>query len=191
MIEERSSWRKAWLVFVGYTKVMLFAFTGGSMTLPLQQRQLSDDYKLIDRDKILEYYALGQSLPGIISVNSGIFIGREIAGVKGAIAAILGCVFPAFFGMLAITLSYTLLKKIEFISGAIIGIRVASVAIILANGLLLINGKMGKFGIAVAIMAFLTTFILGWNIALVIIGGGLLGVVREFLKSKGGRSDAV
>ena len=191
MNDNRNSWQKAWLVFIGYTKVMLFAFTGGSMTLPLQQQQLSDDYKLIEREKILEYYALGQSIPGIIAINSGIFIGREIAGVKGAIAAILGCVFPAFFGMLLITLSYTFLKQLEFIAGAIIGIRVASVAIILANGLLLINGKKGMFGIVVAIAAFITTLVFGWNIALVIVVGGLLGVIKELLDKKGGAKDAI
>ena len=189
MTDTQSDLKKARQIAFIYIKVMLFAFTGGNMTLPLLHQQLSDRYKLIDRDKITEYFALGQSIPGIISVNSGIFIGREIAGITGAVGAVFGCVFPAFTGMLLITFSYTFLQQFDFIAKAVTGIRVAAIAIILGNGIALSRSEKSIFAVCVAVFAFTATFIFGWNIVIVIISGGFAGVVREFIKVRRGNKN--
>lgn len=185
---ERSRLRKAWHVFLAYVSAMLFAFTGGSMTLPLLQQQLTDKYGLISRERVLELFSLGQVLPGVISVNAGILIGRDIAGWPGAIAAMAGCVLPAFFGMLLITLSYTVLSRLRFIAGFIDGIRAASVAIILQTGIAILRKPPNYFPWLLAAVAFVATVFLGWNIIFVIVGCGLAGVVREIIQGKGGQS---
>lgn len=187
---ERSRTRKAWQIFLAYLSSMLFAFTGGSMTLPLLQQQLTDKYSLISRERVLELFSLGQVLPGVISVNAGILIGRDIAGWPGAIAAMAGCVLPAFFGMLLITLSYTFLNQLSFISGFIDGIRAASVAIILQTGITILKKPANYFPWSLAAFAFVATVFLGWNVVLVVIGCGLVGVIREFIQGKGGQSNA-
>ena len=58
-VDNRSKGRKVWCVFLAYLTSMLFAFTGGNMTLPLLQQQLDDKYHLLSRDKVLELFALG------------------------------------------------------------------------------------------------------------------------------------
>ncbi len=182
---EKSKAQKTREVFLAYIKTMLFAFTGGSMTLPLLQQQLSDKYGLLSREKVLENQALGQALPGVISLNAGILNGRAICGWPGAFVAVLGCVLPAFFGMLLITFAYGFLSGLSFIGGAIAGIRAVSVAIILSAGITAARGR-GAFGLMLAAAAFATTFFLGWNIILVMIGCGLVGVARARLFPKAG-----
>ena len=40
----------------------------------------------------MDYYAISQCLPGIIAVNTSLFIGNKIKGTLGSIAAVLGVV---------------------------------------------------------------------------------------------------
>lgn len=187
---ERSRMRKAWQVFLAYFSSMLFAFTGGAMTLPLLQQQLAEKYRLLSGERVLELFALGQVLPGVVSLNAGLLIGREIAGWPGAIAAAAGCVLPAFFGMLLIALSYTVLSGLRFVAGFIEGVRAASVAIILQTVLAILGKQPHAFFYLLAALAFAGAFILKWNVVLVVIVCGLAGVVREVILCKGRRNDA-
>lgn len=175
---EKSRARKAWQIFLSYIKSMLFAFTGGSVTLPLLQQQLADKYGLISREQTVSYFALAQTIPGVISVNMGVLCGMHIAGPLGAVAAVAGTLLPAFFGMLLITLSYSALSAIPVITGVIGGIRAASVAIILLNAITIMEGAKDPFHWVLVAGAFFTTLVLGWNILLVILGCGILGVLR-------------
>ncbi|WP_250229478.1 chromate transporter [Anaeropeptidivorans aminofermentans] len=165
-------------LFIIYIKTMLFAFTGGAVTLPLLQEELSKA-GLMDREKVLECYALGQSIPGAIAINAGFFIGREIGGWAGAVVAISGTVLPAFFGMLFIALSYDFLMRYQFVTGAINGIRAASVAVIMQIAIDIIKGaSKSSFSMSMAIIAFLVSFVFKVSPILVIIGCGAVGIVR-------------
>lgn len=82
---------------------------GGYVILPLLTSELVDKKHWITSDELCEFYALGASLPGIIAVNTAIFTGRKLLGRKGAIAAIIGVVMPAF---LAIILLASILSEI-------------------------------------------------------------------------------
>lgn len=174
--------QRVWQLFLAYLKSMLFAFTGGSMTLPLLQQQLSDRYGLMSREEVLENFALGQALPGVISLNTGILIGRAVAGWAGAFAAMAGCLLPAFFGMLFITFSYGFLEGLSWVSGVIGGIRAAGVAVILSNAVVILGANRGLFPWLLAAAALFTTLVLGWNILLVVLLCGGAGAVRAALR---------
>ena len=49
--------------------------------LPMIQKLLTK--RLGNRQEILDYYAIGQSTPGIISVNTATFIGYKRKGIWG------------------------------------------------------------------------------------------------------------
>ena len=162
-----------------YFSAMLFAFTGGNMTWPLVQQKLEYKYKLMDREKSLEYFALGQSLPGILSLNTAILIGREVAGWAGGIAAAMGNIVPAFFGMLIMAVSYTAVSRLEIINSLIGGIRAASIAVIFVNALATMQRAKSKADILLVAFALAATLLLGWNILLVVGICGVLGVVKH------------
>ncbi len=71
--------------------------------------ELVDKKKWITSEELCEFYALGASLPGIIAANTAIFTGRKLLGTKGAIAATVGMVLPAF---LAIVLFASILSEL-------------------------------------------------------------------------------
>lgn len=178
-MEEKSKKQKCRELFMTYFSAMLFAFTGGNMTWPLVQQKLEYKYKLMDREKSLEYFALGQSLPGILSLNTAILIGREVAGWAGGIAAAMGNIVPAFFGMLIMAVSYTAVSRLEIINSLIGGIRAASIAVIFVNALATMQRAKSKADILLVAFALAATLLLGWNILLVVGICGVLGVVKH------------
>jgi chromate transporter len=172
-----------WEIFSVYFKSMLFAFTGGSVTLPILQQQLDDRYHLIDKDKVLEYFAVGQAMPGVISLNAGLMIGRDICGWPGALAAALGTVLPAFFGMLLVTLTYSYLNGLAWIKGAINGIRAASVAIIMSNAINIAKRGKYKWEFMLMIFSFIAVIVLNWGILTVILLNGFIGILQVLYKN--------
>ena len=76
--------------------------------------------------------ALAQAAPGLIAVNSAIFIGWRIGGWKGVCGAVLGAVLPSFLIILAIAMVFQEWKELPAVEAAFKGIRPAVVALIAA-----------------------------------------------------------
>ena len=76
--------------------------------------------------------ALAQAAPGLIAVNSAIFIGWRIGGWKGGCGAVLGAVLPSFLIILAIAMVFQEWKELPAVEAAFKGIRPAVVALIAA-----------------------------------------------------------
>ena len=184
MEDTRTQGQKIRILFAVFFKAMLFAFTGGAVTVPIVQRELKR-HALMEEDKVLEAYALAQSIPGAIIVNTGFFVGREIAGWPGAAAAMAATILPAFAGMLVLAVFYDFIMRYPVVLGAIKGIRAASVAVILQIALSIMGlSAKSKFGMALIAAAFLLTFVTSVNIILIVLGCGLAGVVKGVVADK-------
>jgi chromate transporter len=70
--------------------------------LPILQSEIADKKGWVTQEEIIEYFALSQSLPGVIAANISIFVGHKILGIRGAIAAISGVIAPAFLAIVLI-----------------------------------------------------------------------------------------
>ena len=171
-------------IFIGYFKSMLFAFTGGNMTLALIQQELSDKHKLIEKEKIVEYYALAQAIPGAIALNSALMIGHHIIGWAGGIAAALATIFPAFTSMLLIAIFYKYVNEVEFIKSAIEGIRVASIAIILTNSFQIMKFAKLKLHYFIIALSIVLAFFFDIDAIIIVIGCGFLGVIYYLITVK-------
>ena len=100
--------------------------------LPLIQREVVERKKWIDEEEFLNMIALAQAAPGLIAVNSAIFIGWRIGGWKGVCGAVLGAVLPSFLIILAIAMVFSEWKELPAVEAAFKGIRPAVVALIAA-----------------------------------------------------------
>ena len=100
--------------------------------LPLIQREVVDVRKWIDEKEFLNMIALAQAAPGLIAVNSAIFIGHRIAGWKGVVATVLGAVLPSIVIILAIAIWFAQFKELGLVEAVFKGIRPAVVALITA-----------------------------------------------------------
>ena len=100
--------------------------------LPLIQREVVDNRRWIDEEEFLNMIALAQAAPGLIAVNSAIFIGWRVGGWKGMCGAVLGAVLPSFLIILAIAMLFREWKELPAVEAAFKGIRPAVVALIAA-----------------------------------------------------------
>ena len=113
-------------------KIGTFTLGGGYAMLPLIQREVVERKKWIDEEEFLNMIALAQAAPGLIAVNSAIFIGWRIGGWRGVCGAVLGAVLPSFLIILAIAMVFSEWKELPAVEAAFKGIRPAVVALIAA-----------------------------------------------------------
>ena len=113
-------------------KIGTFTLGGGYAMLPLIQREVVDRRGWIDEEEFLNMIALAQAAPGIIAVNSAIFIGWRIGGWRGVAGAVLGAVLPSFVIILLIAMVFSEWKELPAVEAAFKGIRPAVVALIAA-----------------------------------------------------------
>ena len=95
-----------WQLFYTYLKIGTFTLGGCYAMLPLIQREVVDVRGWIDEEEFLNMIALAQAAPGLIAVNSAIFIGWRVGGWKGVCGAVLGAVLPSFFIILGIAILF-------------------------------------------------------------------------------------
>ena len=100
--------------------------------LSMIEREIVDKKGWIDREEFMNMIALAQAAPGLIAVNSAIFIGWRIGGWRGVIATVLGAVLPSFFIILAIAMLFQDYKDYPAVEAVFKGIRPVVVALIAA-----------------------------------------------------------
>lgn len=120
-------------LFWTYIKIGTFTLGGGYAMLPLIQREVVDKHHWIEEKEFLNMIALAQAAPGLIAVNSAIFIGHRIAGRRGVVACVAGAVLPSFIIILLIAMFFQHIKDIPVIESIFKGVRPAVVALIAAT----------------------------------------------------------
>ena len=111
-------------IFKAAFRVGLFTFGGGYAMLPILQREVVETRGWVTEEEVLDYYAIGQCLPGIIMVNTMIFVGQKRKGTKGGIVAALGTVCPALIIITLIAALLTNFADVPAVKNAFAGIRV-------------------------------------------------------------------
>ena len=95
-------------LFSAFFRTGIFTFGGGLAMMPMLQKELIEKKHWLTEEDLIDYYAIGQSTPGIIAVNVTILAGtinsiseypRVQAALKGinvAVAALLTTVIIKF-----------------------------------------------------------------------------------------------
>lgn len=135
-----------WQLFYTYLKIGTFTLGGGYAMLPLIQREVVDRKHWIDEEEFLNMIALAQAAPGLIAVNSAIFIGWRVSGWRGVCGAVLGAVLPSFLIILMIAMVFRDWKEQPAVEAIFKGIRPAVVALIAAPLFKLANNAIKAKG---------------------------------------------
>ncbi|MBR2829850.1 MAG: chromate transporter [Solobacterium sp.] len=167
-------------------------FGGGYAMLPILRREIVQKRRWMTEEEIIDYYAVSQGLPGIISVNVGVFIGHKQHKVPGALAAAFGVVSPC---IIIISLIYFLLSSFQdnlYVRHALNAISVCVAALILDAVLSMAKkGIKDIFGIILCLAVLYLSLFTDVSPILIIIASGILGVIVQSLKAgaakKGGQ----
>ena len=111
-------------LFWAFLKVGALTFGGGYAMLPILQRDIVEHYGWASEEEVMDYYAMGQCLPGIIMVNTSVFIGQKHRGTLGGIVAGFASTVPSLIIITVIAAFLTRFAEYPVVQNAFAGIQV-------------------------------------------------------------------
>ena len=168
-------------LFLTFAKVGVCTFGGGYAMLPILQREVVEKKGWAVNEELTDYYAIGQCTPGIIAVNTSIFIGYKRWGVCGGLAAALGVATPSVIVITVIAAFLSNFADYPVVQHALAGINACVLALI-ANSVMKLSKSSLKNGAQIGI--FLAVLLLSGLEALINpTAGTLLASVLGFCAS--------
>ena len=174
-------------LFISTLYLSAFTFGGGYVIVTLMKKKFVDEYRWIREDEMLDLVAIAQSSPGAIAVNGAIVVGYKLAGMLGAVTAIIATIIPPFLIISLISVFYHAFRSSFLISQLLEGMQAGVGAVIAAVVYEMAGGIIqGKNPVSILIMAgaFAATCFLSVNVVFVILTCGLIGVIRTLYARK-------
>lgn len=165
-------------LFWTFFKIGSVTFGGGLAMLPILERELVAKRGWISETELVDYYAIGQTTPGIIAVNVATFCGHKRAGVLGGVFSTLGIAAPSVIVICLLANFISSIDGIPVIKKALKGINVA-VAANLSFSVLKLTRKtlVSLLSVALFLAAFTLIYFFKVNTVLVIFAAALLGIL--------------
>ncbi len=173
---EKSKSKVLWDLFFTFFKIGAFTIGGGLAMLPVIEREIVDKKGYIDKEEVIDAFAVSQSLPGVIAINSAIYVGYRINRFVGALVTALGVILPSFITILIIAVLFKTVSGNVWVNKALTGVKagVAGVIVVSVAGL----GKKtikDVFALVLALVAFVLAAVFDVSIVIIVITGALLG----------------
>lgn len=179
-------------IYLKFFKIGAVTFGGGYAMLPILRRELVEKEKWLTEEEIMDFYAIGQGMPGIIAVNVGGFIGYGRKKAAGVIAAALGVVSPCLVIITIIAACLANFQDNVYVRHALSAVSVCVCALILDSIIAMWKkGVKDLFGIILfAVMLVVMTFTKASPVLMVILSA-VLGIAYKSLQAvtseKGGK----
>ena len=164
-----------------------FTFGGGYVIITLMKKEFVDRFHWIDEQEMLDLVAIAQSCPGPIAVNGAIVVGFQMAGIQGLLISVLATVLPPFVILSLISLCYTAFRSNDYVGWMLNGMQ-SGVAAVIAQVVVEKTGGLVRdrrwLSILVLCAAFLASYVLEVNAALIILAAAVFGLLTRNLNHK-------
>lgn len=176
--------RELMALYLAFVKIGAFTFGGGLAMMPIMQRELIEKRGWLNDEELIDYFAIGQSTPGIIAVNVATFVGYKRLGIFGGIIATLGVVTPSWVIIMLLAGAISSVDKYPLAQKALHGINVA-VAALLTSVIVKFSKKTIKnvWNAVFMLLAFVLIYFFKvqsvWIIIAALIIGSLLTLYRQ------------
>ena len=135
--------RTVWQLFITFFNIGAFTLGGGYAMLDMIEKAVVSRRRWIQRDEFWDMITIVQMLPGVFAVNTALYTGYKIKGLRGAIAATLGAIIPSIVIILVIAVFFLDFKDNPVVERIFRGIRPCVVALILSPAIkMFINAKV-------------------------------------------------
>lgn len=141
-------------LFLSFLKIGAFTFGGGYAMISIIEHEVITRRGWISKGDFVDLLTIAQSSPGPISLNTAVFVGYRLRGVRGALAALAGIVLPSFVIILLIALLFADIRHNALVEAAFKGMRPAVIALIVAPVFSLSKGLHRALWLVIAATAF-------------------------------------
>ena len=121
-----------WNLFSIFLKIGLFSIGGGYAIIPSIREQVVEKAGLISEKMFTDIITISQMTPGPLAVNTSTFVGLQIDGIRGAIAATLGCVLSGIIISLLLYRFFQKHRKSTYVFDVLKGLKSASLGLIVS-----------------------------------------------------------
>ncbi|MFD0695802.1 chromate transporter [Paenibacillus sp. GCM10027628] len=174
-------------IFWTFLRISPVTFGGGYAMIPAIQREVVEQKHWMNDEEMSELLSIAGAAPGGIGVNTSALIGYHLAGITGAVAAVIGITIPTFLIVLMLSVLYSFVEHYPKTQAILEGIHAAIVGLIIVAGY-----KMAKACIVdkITLLAAVSTVAILLYVPihpiLVIVMGLFLGIIIVILKERWG-----
>ena len=163
-------------LFLSFLKIGFTAFGGATMVPLVNAEMVSHGWMTLA--EVGDIVAIAEMTPGPLGTNCATFAGMRVAGVFGAIVAVLGVLMPSFTIGIAAGFFLERFKKSRYLEAALTGIRPASigmvVSIIISMG---IQNYVGWQPAVIGVVSFVLLYKFKLSVPWIVITAAVMGIV--------------
>jgi chromate transporter len=168
-------------IFLTFLKVGAILYGSGYVLFAFLDSELVANGWLT-RQALIDAVAVGQITPGPV-LSTATFIGWQMNGIMGALAATLGIFLPSFLFVLIVNPLIPKIRKSNIIGAILDAVNVAAVALIIAVCVEMAKDTLTDWRtIVIAISSLIVVFVFKkLNSAFIVLGGALIGYLLTFI----------
>lgn len=177
-----------WSVF----KLSACTFGGGFVIIPLMRKKFVEQLHWIEEQEMLDLTAIAQSTPGAIAVNASILIGYHVAGITGALLAVLGTILPPLIIISIVSLFYRAFRDNVIIDMVMKGMLAGVAAVICDVVITMGQGIFKQKRLVPVVMMFVTFGLVHFaqmNVIIILLICGAVGVIDMLCRSRMGKEN--
>jgi chromate transporter len=171
-------------IFLIFLKIGTVLFGGGYILVAYLDGEIVRQLNWISREELLNAIAIGQFTPGPI-LSAATFIGYQIKGIAGALAATVGVFLPSFIFVLIVNPFINKLRKSKIASSFLDAVNISALAVMLA-----ITFKLGhevlvdwKAILIFLLSIFIVFFYKKISVAWIVLGSAVLGYMLMVIET--------
>jgi chromate transporter len=173
-------------LYLLFFKIGAVTFGGGYAMLPFLNHELVEKKQWYTKEKMMDYFAMAQSLPGIIGVNVATLCGSDRAGFVGSLCAALGLITPSIAIISVIAAFIDNFTGIPAVQRVMRGLNVAVAALLTQSVVKMVKPALiDKLTAGMAIVAFVVVAVFGVSSVLVLLVAVAISLIvkrREWRK---------
>ncbi len=127
-----------WVLFWSYIRITSLVLGGGYAIIAAAQEEFVRRRRWLTEDDMLEMITVTQTVPGILACNSAVYVGWRLAGLSGAVAALVGATLPSLVIIIVIAAVISRVKDIielPAVRGAFVGVIACIVGMVTATAI--------------------------------------------------------
>lgn len=165
-------------IFTLFFKIGSFTFGGGFAMIPMIEKEVVEKRGWVEKEELVDIFAVSQTIPGAIAINTATCIGVKLAGRIGAVFATAGIIMPSLIIITLIASLFTSMEAGPVITAAMKGVQPVVVALIVTAVVRMWKSSIhDSVGVLVALATVVCIGIFDVSAIVMILLGALTGLV--------------